>query len=32
LCLEVIGGATANGTSVRLWTCNGQNNQRWALA
>ncbi|WP_376777814.1 RICIN domain-containing protein [Kibdelosporangium persicum] len=30
LCLEGAGGSTANGASARLWTCNGQANQRWA--
>jgi alpha-galactosidase len=29
LCLDVTGGATANGTLVGLWTCNGAANQRW---
>ena len=29
LCLDVTGAATANGTLVGLWTCNGAANQRW---
>ncbi|HEU5129776.1 MAG TPA: family 43 glycosylhydrolase [Glycomyces sp.] len=32
LCLEVSGAATANGTPVRLWSCDGGDHQRWALA
>ncbi|TDB73799.1 RICIN domain-containing protein, partial [Micromonospora sp. KC723] len=30
LCLDVNQGATANGTRVILWHCNGQANQRWS--
>ncbi|HEX6686569.1 MAG TPA: ricin-type beta-trefoil lectin domain protein [Candidatus Limnocylindrales bacterium] len=29
LCLDVNGNATANGTTVILWTCTGAANQRW---
>ena len=29
LCLEVAAGSTANGTAVRLGTCNGGQNQKW---
>jgi len=29
LCLDVTGAATANGTKVELWTCNGGTNQQW---
>ncbi|MGW4297784.1 RICIN domain-containing protein, partial [Micromonospora chersina] len=25
------GAATANGTKVVLWSCNGQTNQQWTL-
>jgi hypothetical protein len=28
-CLDVYNGDSANGTHVILWTCNGQDNQRW---
>jgi beta-glucanase (GH16 family) len=28
-CLDVNGAATANGTAVQLWTCNGSNAQQW---
>lgn len=31
LCLDVTGAATANGTPVELWTCNGGSNQQWSL-
>jgi hypothetical protein len=30
LCLDVSGQATANGSSVVVWTCNGGQNQRWS--
>ncbi|MEU8279996.1 RICIN domain-containing protein, partial [Microbispora bryophytorum] len=30
-CLDVNGAGTANGTSVLIWDCNGQNNQKWRL-
>ncbi|MEN3541216.1 RICIN domain-containing protein, partial [Microbispora sp. ZYX-F-249] len=23
------GAGTANGAKVQIWTCNGQNNQKW---
>ena len=29
LCLDVNGNATANGTTVILWTCTAAANQRW---
>jgi hypothetical protein len=29
LCLDANGQATANGTKVQLWTCNGGANQKW---
>ena len=29
LCLDVNGNATANGTTVLLWTCTAAANQRW---
>ena len=29
LCMDVAGGSSANGTNVRLWTCNGSNAQKW---
>lgn len=32
LCLDVNGGATANGTAVIVWTCHGGANQRWSRA
>jgi hypothetical protein len=32
LCLDATGGATANGTKLVLWTCNGSNNQKWTLS
>ena len=28
-CLDVTGKATADGTKVELWTCNGGTNQQW---
>ncbi|MEV6008134.1 ricin-type beta-trefoil lectin domain protein [Streptomyces sp. NPDC051976] len=31
-CLDVPGGATANGTQVELWDCNGGTNQQWTQA
>nr|WP_229891323.1 lectin [Streptomyces lavendofoliae] len=31
-CLDVAGGATADGTGVQLYTCNGTAAQRWTLA
>ncbi|MFF8375899.1 ricin-type beta-trefoil lectin domain protein [Streptomyces sp. NPDC015661] len=31
-CLDVAGAATADGTPVQLYTCNGTTAQRWALA
>jgi hypothetical protein len=30
-CLDVARRATADGTLVELWTCNGSTNQRWTL-
>ena len=30
-CLDVPGGATANGTQVKIWDCNGGGNQSWTL-
>jgi lysophospholipase L1-like esterase len=30
-CADVTGVATANGTQVQLWDCNGQANQQWML-
>ncbi|WP_409473755.1 ricin-type beta-trefoil lectin domain protein [Streptomyces sp. HC307] len=30
LCLDVDGAATANRSALILWTCNGQDNRRWA--
>ncbi|GAA4721125.1 beta-xylanase [Phytohabitans rumicis] len=32
LCLDVNGGATANGSAVIVWSCHGGANQRWARA
>jgi hypothetical protein len=32
LCLDANGAATANGTKIILWSCNGQANQRWTQA
>jgi hypothetical protein len=29
-CLDVPGAATADGTAVQLWDCNGGGNQQWA--
>ena len=29
-CLDVTGRATADGTLVELWTCNGGTNQQWS--
>ncbi|HEV8562377.1 MAG TPA: ricin-type beta-trefoil lectin domain protein, partial [Actinophytocola sp.] len=29
LCLDVNQAGTANGSTVILWTCNNQSNQRW---
>ena len=31
LCLDAFGAATANGTKVILWSCNGGANQQWTL-
>ncbi|GAA2360683.1 hypothetical protein GCM10010246_58960 [Streptomyces cuspidosporus] len=31
LCLDVTGGATADGALAELWTCNGGGSQRWTL-
>ena len=31
LCLDVTGGATADGTLAELWDCNGGSGQRWTL-
>ena len=28
-CLDVAGGGTADGTQVRLWSCNGTGAQQW---
>lgn len=30
-CLDVEGGATANGTNILQWTCNGGANQKWRI-
>lgn len=30
LCLDVIGRATANGSPINAWTCNGQSNQQFS--
>ncbi|WP_405867935.1 family 43 glycosylhydrolase [Streptomyces sp. NBC_00005] len=30
-CLDVAGGATADGTNVQQWTCNGGTNQKWKV-
>ncbi len=30
-CLDVNGAGTADGTTVIIWDCNGQNNQKWRL-
>ncbi|MEV6846127.1 ricin-type beta-trefoil lectin domain protein [Actinoplanes sp. NPDC051411] len=30
-CVDVPGGATANGTAVALWDCNSGSNQQWTL-
>src|SRR3954464_15394986 len=29
LCLDANGGGTGNGTTVIVWSCNGQSNQQW---
>jgi hypothetical protein len=31
LCLDVYGGASANGTKVDVYTCNGKSSQQWAI-
>lgn len=31
LCLDVYDNSTANGSTVGLWRCNGQTNQRWTV-
>ncbi len=31
LCLDISGGASANGTRVQIWTCNGLNPQRFTF-
>jgi hypothetical protein len=31
LCLDALGGGTANGTKAVLWSCNGGTNQQWSL-
>ncbi|MEU4746330.1 RICIN domain-containing protein, partial [Actinosynnema sp. NPDC023658] len=31
-CLDATGGATANGTLIEIWTCNGGSNQKWTLS
>ncbi|GAB2632630.1 hypothetical protein GCM10027168_74240 [Streptomyces capparidis] len=30
-CLDVAGGATADGTDIAQWTCNGRANQKWRV-
>jgi endoglucanase len=30
-CLNISGGATANGSAANLWTCNGSGAQRWQV-
>jgi hypothetical protein len=30
-CLDVVGGATANGTKAHLWDCGGWGSQKWTL-
>lgn len=32
LCLDATGQGTGNGTSLQLWSCNGQANQQWSFA
>jgi endo-1,4-beta-xylanase len=32
LCMDVNGGATANGSAVIVWNCHGGTNQRWSRA
>jgi len=31
LCVDATGAATANGTKIVLWACNGGTNQQWSL-
>ncbi|WP_221330102.1 ThuA domain-containing protein [Actinoplanes sp. L3-i22] len=31
-CLDVNGGASADGTKIQLWTCNGSGAQNWAVS
>ncbi|MFG2819775.1 ricin-type beta-trefoil lectin domain protein [Kitasatospora sp. NPDC048365] len=31
LCLDAVGGSSANGTAVQTWTCNGTPAQEWTL-
>jgi len=31
LCLDVQGDGTGDGTPVQAWTCNGGNNEQWAV-
>ncbi|GAA2716230.1 ThuA domain-containing protein [Actinoplanes palleronii] len=31
-CLDVNGGATADGTKIQLWTCNGSGAQNWSVS
>lgn len=30
-CLDANGAATANGTKIIIWACNGGSNQQWSL-
>jgi GH43 family beta-xylosidase len=30
-CLDLMGGSTADGANVALWTCNSGNNQKWRI-
>jgi hypothetical protein len=32
LCLDAYGAATAGGTKLVLWSCNGQDNQKWTVS
>jgi hypothetical protein len=29
LCLDVTGAGAASGTAAEIWTCNGNNDQKW---
>jgi hypothetical protein len=30
-CLDALGGSSADGTQLIIWTCHGGGNQKWSL-